>query len=405
MRVSRITTFRVFTAFIALILALSLAGCGGGATGTGGGAGQDGGGSIKVGLNAELSGGVASYGQSFVKGAEMAAEKINAEGGLLGGRKIELVKADNKSDAAESTNAALKLMTQDNVVAIIGAATSGNTMAMIELANENQIPVIAPTATNPGVTVDPETGETHEFMFRVCFIDPFQGEAAAKFALEELKVKRAAVFIDSSSDYAKGLAEAFKEAFTAGGGEIVAEESYVQKDTDFKSQLTRIKGADPDFLFIPGYYEEVGLIIKQAREDVGLDIPMMGGDGWDSPRMVELAGAANLNNTFFTNHYSSEDPDPEIQAFVKEFQEKYGEVPDGFAALGYDAMLLLADAIKRAGDADPVKIKDALAQTKDLRVVTGTISIDDKHNPIKAAAVIEFKDGKQVFRTKVDPNS
>lgn len=399
----RTGTFRALTALVALIIVLSLAGCGGGATGTGGDAGQGGGGAIKVGLNAELSGGVASYGQSFVKGVELAAEKINAEGGLLDGRKIELVKADNKSEAAESTNAALKLMTQDNVVAIIGAATSGNTMAMIELANENQIPVIAPTATSPGVTVDPETGETHEFMFRVCFIDPFQGEAAAKFALDELKVKRAAVFTDSSSDYAKGLAEAFKEAFTAGGGEIVAEESYVQKDTDFKSQLTRIKGANPDFLFIPGYYEEVGLIIKQAREDVGLDIPMMGGDGWGSPRMVELAGAANLNNTFFTNHYSSEDPDPEIQAFVKAFQEKYGEVPDGFAALGYDAMLLLADAIKRAGDADPVKIKDALAQTKDLRVVTGTLSIDEKHNPIKAAAVIEFKDGKQVFRTKVNP--
>ena len=385
-----------------LILVLSLAACGPGGGGSPGGGG-DGGGPIKVGLNAELSGDVASYGQSFVKGAELAAEKINAEGGLLGGRKIEFVKVDNKSDAAESTNAALKLMTQDNVVAIIGSATSGNTLAMVELANENQIPVIAPTATSPTVTVDPKTGQTHEFIFRVCFIDPFQGEAAAKFALQELGAKRAAVFSDSSSDYAKGLADAFKQAFTAGGGQIVAEESYVQNDTDFKSQLTRIKAANPDFLFIPGYYEEVGLIIKQAREDVGLDIPMMGGDGWDSPTMLELAGAGNLNNTFFTNHYSSQDPDPQIQEFVKAFQQKYNEVPDGFAALGYDAMMLLADAIKRAGSADPVKIKDALEQTKDLRLVTGTISINEQHNPVKAAAVIEYKDGKQVFRTKVNP--
>lgn len=392
-------------ASLLLILGLSLSACGPAGTGSGAGSGAGGGdgGVIKVGINAELSGDVASYGQSFVQGAELAAAKINEEGGLLDGRKIEFVKADNKSDAAESTNAALKLMTQDQVVAIIGAATSGDTLAMVDLANENQIPVIAPTATSPIVTVDPETGETHEFVFRVCFIDPFQGQVAARFALEELGAQRAAIFADSSSDYAKGLAAAFKEAFTAGGGQIVAEESYVKDDTDFKAQLTRIKAANPDFLFIPGYYEEVGLIVKQAREDAGLTIPMMGGDGWDSPTMVELAGAENLNNTFFTNHYSAGDPDPKIQEFIKAFQAEYSKVPDGFAALGYDAVMLLADAIKRAGSADPVAIKDALEQSKDVQLVTGTISINEQHNPVKAAVVIEYKDGQQVFRTKVNP--
>ncbi|GAB6876246.1 ABC transporter substrate-binding protein [Thermaerobacter litoralis] len=392
-------------ASLLLILGLVLSACGPAGTGSGAGSGAGGGdgGVIKVGINAELSGSVASYGQSFVQGAELAAAQINEQGGLLDGRKIEFVKADNKSDAAESTNAALKLMTQDQVVAIIGAATSGNTLAMVDLANENQVPVIAPTATSPIVTVDPDTGETHEFVFRVCFIDPFQGQVAAKFALEELGVKRAAIFSDSSSDYAKGLAEAFKQAFIAGGGQIVAEESYVQDDTDFKAQLTRIKAADPDFLFVPGYYEETGLIVKQAREDAGLDIPIMGGDGWDSPTMVELAGAENLNNTFFTNHYSAGDPDPRIQDFIKAFQAEYDKVPDGFAALGYDAVMLLADAIKRAGSADPVAIKDALEQAKDVQLVTGTISINEEHNPVKAAVVIEYKDGQQTFRTKVNP--
>ncbi|ADU50773.1 amino acid/amide ABC transporter substrate-binding protein, HAAT family [Thermaerobacter marianensis DSM 12885] len=396
----------VFLSFL-LILVLSLSACGSAGTGSGAGSGSAAGGGdggvIKVGINAELSGNVASYGQSFVQGVELAVAKINAEGGLLDGKKVELVKVDNKSDAAESTNAALRLMTQDQVVAIIGAATSGNTLAMVDLANENQIPVISPSATSPVVTVDPDTGETHEYIFRVCFIDPVQGRVAARFALEELGARRAAIFSDSSSDYAKGLAAAFKEAFVAGGGQIVAEESYVQDDTDFQSQLTRIKAANPDFVFVPGYYEEVGLIVKQAREDVGLTVPMMGGDGWDSPTLVELAGAENLNNTFFTNHYSSQDPDPRIQEFIQSFQAKYNEVPNGFNALGYDAMMLLADAIKRAGSADPVAIKDALEQTKDVQLVTGTISIDEQHNPVKAAVVIEYKDGKQTFRTKVSP--
>ncbi|CAM3516926.1 ABC transporter substrate-binding protein [Hydrogenibacillus schlegelii] len=387
-----------------------LAGCGTGGKGTsdtgspqastpsGGEAAK---GEVKIGLNLELSGNVSSYGTSAANGAELAAEELNKQGGI-DGMTIKLVKQDNRSDNAESANVAVRLMTQDQVSAIIGAATSGNTKAMIQLSTENKVPVVSPTATAASVTVDEKTGQVHPYMFRACFIDPFQGKVAAQFALNDLKAKTAAVYIDSSSDYSKGLAASFIDTFKAAGGTIVAEESYVQKDTDFRSTLTRIKDKNPDVLYVPGYYEEVGLIIKQARE-LGYTGPIVGGDGWDSPTLLELAGKEALNNTFFTNHYSSEDPDPAVQAFVKAYKDKFGKTPDGFAALGYDAMYLLADAIKRAGSSDPEKIAQALAETKDLQLVTGKISIDENHNPVKAAAIIEFKDGKQTFRTKVQP--
>lgn len=382
--------------FVAMVFVLvaSLSACGGG-TSTGS---AD---KIKVGLNMELSGNVASYGESGANGAILAADEINAKGGI-DGKKIDIFKFDNRSDASESTNGALRLMQQDKVSAIIGSATSNNTKAMIDLSTEYKVPVVSPTATADSVTVDEKTGEVHPYMFRACFIDPFQGQVAAQFAYKDLGAKTAAIYTDTSSDYAKGLAASFKKVFTEMGGKIVSEESYVQNDTDFRSTLTRMKSANPDFIYVPGYYNEVGLIVKQARE-AGITVPIMGGDGWDSPTLVELAGAQNLNNTFFTNHYSSQDPDPKVQAFVKAYKDKYGKEPDGFAALGYDAMYLLADAIKRAGSSDPQKIAQALADTKNLELATGTISIDEHHNPIKAAAIIEMKDGEQTFRTKVNP--
>lgn len=390
-----------------------LAGCGTSTTGTTNGGNQTEGntapggnggaqaGTIKIGANLELSGGVSSYGQSIAEGIDLAVEEINKAGGI-NGQQLEVVKVDNKSDAAESTNAAIKLMSQDKVVAIIGAATSGNTKAMIQLSNDNKIPVITPTGTADSVTVN-QDGSVNEYMFRTCFIDPFQGDVAARFALNDLKVKTAAIYIDSASDYSKGLAASFKETFTKNGGQIVSEEAFVAKDTDFRSTLTRIKGTNPEFVYVPGYYEEVGLIVKQARE-LGLMAPIMGGDGLDSPKMVELAGADALNNVFLTNHYSSKDPDPEIQKFVEAFKGKYnGKEPDAFNALGYDSVKFLADAIQRAGSADPTKIKDALAATKDLKVVSGVLTIDEKHNPIKSAAILEYKNGVQEFKTKVNP--
>lgn len=386
---------------LSLAASVVLAGCGSDSSDSDSDSGSSGGGgdTIKIGANLELSGGVASYGQSILEGLELAIEEINKEG--IDGKKIELVKVDNKSEGSEATSAALKLITQDDVVASVGAATSGNTIAQVQIAEDNETPIISPSGTSPDITF--KDGKLNEFAFRTSFIDPFQGTVAANFATQEIKATKAAIYLDSASDYSKGLAAAFVEQFEANGGEIVAEEAYVAKDTDFRATLTRLKAAEPDFIFLPGYYEEAGLIVKQARE-AGLDIPIMGGDGWDSPKLVEIAGNEALNNTFITNHYSSGDPDEKIQEFVKAFKAKYSDKsPDAFNALGYDTGYFLADAIKRAGSTDSVKIKDALASTKDLELITGTFTLDDKHNPVKSATILEFVDGEQQFKTKIDP--
>jgi branched-chain amino acid transport system substrate-binding protein len=383
--------------FMSLMLAAGvMSGCSGKSEQTSGGKGGD---TIKIGANLELSGGVASYGQSIAEGMELALEEINKEG--IDGKKLEIVKIDNKSDAAEATSAAIKLVSQEKVAVIVGSATSTNTLAQVQVAQDNKVPLITPTGTNPTITT--KDGKVNEYVFRTCFIDPFQGTVAANFATKELGVKNAAVLIDSASDYSKGLAAAFKESFKENGGEIIAEEAYVAKDTDFRATLTRIKSKNPEFVYLPGYYEEAGLILKQARE-IGLNVPFMGGDGWDSPKLVEIGGADALNNTYITNHYSSGDPDKKIQDFVKAFKAKYKDKsPDGFAALGYDTAYLLADAIKRAGSADPEKIKDALAETKDLELISGTITLNENHDPVKSASILKYENGEQKFETKVNP--
>ncbi|WP_144555825.1 ABC transporter substrate-binding protein [Bacillus sp. X1(2014)] len=379
------------------LLAGVLAGCSGGAKENSGSDSK----TIKVGVNLELSGGVASYGESLENGIDIAVDEINKKGGVKG-KKIELVKVDNKSEAAEATNGAIKLTSQDKVTAIIGAATSGNTVAQAQIANDTKTILLTPSGTSPNVTVA-DDGKLNPYVFRTSFIDPFQGIVAANFAAKELKLNNAAILADSASDYSKGLAASFKETYEKAGGKVVAEEAYVAKDTDFRATLTRIKAKNPQFIFIPGYYEEVGLIVKQARE-LGITVPLMGADGWDSPKLVELAGADALNNTFITNHYTSGDPDETIQKFVTTYKEKFnGESPNAFNALGYDTVYLLADAIERAGGTDTTKIKEALEKTKDLSRITGTITIDKDHNPIKSATVLEYKDGKQVFNTKVNP--
>lgn len=382
----------VFMSF--MVAAGVLAGCNSSASSDG-----EKGGDIKIGANLELSGGVASYGQSAKEGIELAIEEINKEG--INGKKLKLVTVDNKSDAAEATNGALKLATQDKVVAMIGAATSTNTLAQVQIAQDNKIPLITPTATN--ATITNKDGKLNDFVFRTCFIDPFQGTVAANFATNDLKVKSAAVLIDSSSDYSKGLAASFKKNFEANGGKIVKEEAYIAKDTDFRATLTNIKSANPEYIFVPGFYEEVGLIIKQARE-IGLNVPIMGGDGWDSPKLVEIAGANTLNNTFITNHYSSGDSDKKVQDFVSAFKAKYdGKSPDAFTALGYDTVYFLADAIKRAGSSDSSKIQKALAETDGLELVSGKVKLDQNHDPIKAAVILEYKNGEQQFKTKINP--
>jgi len=359
------------------------------------GAAQQEGDTIKVGINTELSGPVASYGSNAANGALLAIEEINAAGGVLG-KQLDPLSRDCKSipDEAMSVSAAL---VGEKIVAQIGPLTSGNVAGSTPVMMENQIPLLAPAATAVNVTVDEKTNKVRDFIFRVCYRDSDQGQRMANFALEDLNVKNAAIYGSTSDDYATGLAKYFKEEFTSKGGTIVAEEGFVNGDKDFRATLTKIKSADPEFIYVPGYYTEVAVLIKQARE-MGITCPIGGGDGWNSPDMVSVAGAEALNNTYFTNHYSVEDPDPAIQSFVEAYKAKYNKLPDSFAALGYDAARLLADAIERAGEADPVKVKEALEATKDFPGITGTMSIDENHNPVKNIVVIEYKDGNLISR-------
>lgn len=355
---------------------------------------------IKIGAIGEMTGGNASYGTSMMRGFKLAVKEINANGGV-NGKKLVLVEADTKSEPAEAANAMSKLINQDKVPMVAGIFTSSSAIAACNISETAKIPYLAIGATNPSVTLAKD-GSTNPNTFRVCFIDPFQGTVGANFVTNELKAKKAALYIDNSSDYSKGLADFFKKSFTANGGSIVIEEAYLQKDTDFKAVLTKIKAANPEVIYVPGYYEEVGKIVKQARE-LGIDVPIVGGDGWDSPKLPEIAGAAALNNTYFTNHYSADSDSAESKAFVTAFEKEYSQKPDAPAVLGYDGIKLLADAIKRAGSAEPAKVAKALAETKAFSAVTGSLGLNEKHDAVKSVTIIEFKDGKQAYRTTVKP--
>ena len=356
---------------------------------------------IKIGADLEMTGGNATFGQSAANGAKLAIKEVNAKGGVLG-KQLTLIVADNKSEAAEAANAMQKLVTQDKVVAVIAPIASSSVMAAAPINQQAKVLSISPTASNPKVTVDPDTKKVREFVFRAAFIDPFQGSVMANFATRSLKAKTAAIYIDNSSDYAKGLAQFFEETFVKNGGKIVAKEAYLQKDTDFKATLTKIKGQNPDVMLVPGYYQEVGLIARQARE-MGMNLPLMGGDGWDSAKLAEIATPAAINNGFFSNHYSPDEKSPAVTAFVEAYKKEYNSVPDAFAALSYDATRMIIEAMKKANSADPVKIKDELAKTKNFAAVSGSISFNENHDPVKSAVIIEMKDGKQTFREKVNP--
>ena len=387
-RVSKVLTALV----LGTVLAGLAAGCGGGEKKAD---------TIKVGANLEMTGGSASYGISSKNAIELAFKEINEKGGI-NGKQLELVVADNKSEAAEATNAMQKLVSQDNVVAVIGPNLSSSVIAASAINNSAKVLDIAPMATNPYVTVDQASGKTKDFNYRTCFIDPFQGTVMAKFATTELGVGNAAILIDNSSDYAKGLAQFFKENFVKEGGAVTAEESYLQKDTDFKATLTKIKATNPDFLYVPGYYQEVGLIVKQARE-LGMNMPIAGGDGWDSAKMPEIAGAAALNNTYFSSLYSPDDSSDINKNFVAAYEKAYGQKPDVFAALSYDSALLVAEAIKNAGSTESAKISEAMAKINGVSGVSGSVTFDDKHNPVKSAVILEYKDGAQSLKTKINP--
>lgn len=354
---------------------------------------------IKVGANFELTGGVANYGTQALNGLKLAVKQVNDAGGI-NGKKITLAIADNKSEASEATNAATKLISNDKVKVLVGPAVTANVLAISQVATDNKIPVIAPTGTSPKITV--ENGTVKPFIFRSCFIDPLQGEVMSSFAVKTLNAKTAAIYVDSSSDYSKSLAEVFTKQFEAAGGKVLIQEAFLQKDQDFKSTLTKIKAQNPEVIFIPAYYEEVGKIVKQARE-LGITVPLLGTDGWDDAKLAEIAGAAPLDNTFFSSHYSVQDSDSNVKSFIDAFKTEYNQEPSVFAALGYDAGIMLIDAIKRAGSDDPEKIRKALEETKDLQVGTGIISIDKNHDPIKSAVVLEMKNGEKIFKQKINP--
>ncbi|MFA5524060.1 MAG: ABC transporter substrate-binding protein [Tissierellales bacterium] len=355
---------------------------------------------IKVGLNYAYSGGAATYGQGLTEGIELAMEEINKNGGVLG-KQLKTIKIDNKSEATESANAATKLATRDKVVAILGSDTSGSTKAAIPAAMQNNIPIISGSATDDDVTVD-SNGKVRDYVFKTCFNDSFQGILMAEFAYKDLGLKNAVILADTTSDYAQGLSKNFKETFTALGGTVQVEEAYQAKETDFKAVLTRIKGKNPGVLFVPGYYEEVGLIVRQARE-LGLDMPILGGDGYESPKLQEIAGNTALNKVYYSSHYSPLEDSEIVLNFQKNFKEKYGKEPDAFNALGYDLAYFLVDALDRTGEVNSERLRDSLASTIDFTGVTGNISIDENHNPVKSATIIEMKDGQASFLKKLDP--
>jgi branched-chain amino acid transport system substrate-binding protein len=380
----------VVVSLMVLVLAGMLTGCGDSAS-------KD----IKIGVLNEMTGGNATMGTSSANGAKMAIKEANAKGGILG-KQIQAVIADNKSEPSESANAMTKLASQDKVVAVTGIFASSNAIATSSVAEATKVPFVAVGATNPKVTVDEASGKVKNYTFRVCFIDPFQGTVGANFVLNTLHLNKAVMLVDNSSDYSKGLSTFFKEAYTKGGGSILAEEAYLQKDQDFKTILTKIKALNAEIIYIPGYYEEVGKIVKQARE-IGITMPILGGDGWDSPKLVEVGTSAALNNTYFTNHYSVDDTSATSQAFVEAYKKEYGQVPDAMAVLGYDAANIIIDAIKRANSPDPEKIREALAGTKDYPAITGSTTLNATHDAVKSVVIIEMKDGKQVFKATVKP--
>lgn len=355
---------------------------------------------IKVGVNYELSGGVATYGQGLNDGVQLAFEEINSNGGVLG-KQVNAVTVDNKSEDTEAANLSTKLATKDKVVALLGPATSGNTKAASPAAMQNKVPLISGSATADDVTVD-SNGKVRDYIFKTCFSDSFQGVMMAEFALNDLGAKKAAILADSTSDYAQGLSKAFKETLADNGGTLLSEEAYAEGDTDFKAVLTNLKALNPEVLFVPGYYEEVGLIVRQARE-LGLNVPVLGADGYESPKLTEIAGEENLNDVYYSSHYSPMDTAEKVVKFNEAFKARYGKAPDAFNALGYDMAYFLKDALERAGEANSEKLKEALEATDGFEGVTGVLSIDENHNPVKSVTIIQMVEGVPTFLKKLDP--
>jgi branched-chain amino acid transport system substrate-binding protein len=350
---------------------------------------------ILIGEYGSLTGGTATFGTSTHEGLLIALDEINAAGGVLG-KKIRVLTEDDQSTPEEAVTAVLKLIKQNGVKAVIGEVASSRSLAAAPVCQSSQIPMLSSASTNPKVT------QVGDYIFRACFIDPFQGSTMAKFAFNTLKARRFAILTDSKNDYSVGLTEFFRETIKKLGGEILVEESYAEGDIEFKAQLTSIKAYNPEAIYVPGYYTECALIARQARE-LSIAAPLLGGDGWDSPKTVEIGGKA-VEGAYFTNHYSAEEKRPEVVKFIDAYKARYGgRVPDAMAVLGYDSMKLIADAITRAGSTDGAKIRDALATTKNFPGVSGHITIDKDRNAQKAIVVLRIEDGRFRFVESIEP--
>lgn len=384
------TIWREFS-WVGIAAAVLLTGCNKPASDAAAGGGE----TIKFGEFASLTGSEATFGQSSHHGTELAVAELNASGGLLG-KTIQLLTEDNQSQAGQSATVVRKLISSDGVVAILGEVASSRSLEAAPICQQNKIPMISPSSTNPKVT------QVGDYIFRVCFLDSFQGgKVLAGFASHTLKAKSVALLKDVKSDYSVGLAKFFVDGFTAAGGKICAEQNYSGGDKDFNAQLTAIKAAKPDAIFVPGYYTEVGLIALQAKQ-LGITAPLFGGDGWESDVLPTIGGAA-LEGDYFSTHFSPDDVSPGARAFVKHYTEKYGAAPDSMAALGYDSAMILADAIKRAGSTEGAKIRDAIAATKDFHGVSGTITIDANRDASKSAVVVTIKNGAFKYVETIAP--
>jgi branched-chain amino acid transport system substrate-binding protein len=351
---------------------------------------------IVLGHYGSMTGSEATFGKSTDNGIKLALEEINQAGGI-NGKKVRLITYDDKGEAREAGTAVTRLVTRDGVAAVLGEVASSLSLNGAPICQDHGVPMVTPSSTNPAVT------EVGDMIFRVCFIDPFQGSVCAKFAREHegLKAAKAAILYDQAAAYAVGLQDEFGKAFEKLGGEIVATEIYTAGDQDFSAPLTNIRAAQPDVIFIPGYYTDVGNIAIQARK-LGITVPLLGGDGWDSSKLGEIAGSA-INGCFYSNHYSQQDPDPRVQDFIRKYKEQHKETPDGLAALGYDAARIVCQAIERAGSVAGADIAAELAKTKDFLGVTGKISIDENRNAVKPAVILEMKDGVPTYVTTIEP--
>ena len=365
---------------------------GGGSDAKGGGKADKG--EIIIGHYASMTGNTAHFGQDTDKAARLAVEQLNAAGGVLG-RKFKIVTFDTRGDGAEAANAVTRLIDVENATAILGEVASSLSLQGAPIAQRRKVPMVSPSSTNPKVT------QVGDYIFRVCYIDPFQGKVMALFARRTLKLDKVAILKDVKNDYSIGLADAFQKAFVAAGGTIAAEQSYSAGDTDFSAQVTAIKSSGAQAIWVPGYYAEVGAIARTAAR-LGVKVPLLGGDGWDAPELFTIGGDA-LNGSYFSNHFAPDQASPLAQKFVADFKAKYGQEPTGLGALGYDGVMVIADAIRRAGSTAPAALRDALATTKAYEAVTGKITMDKDRNPEKSVVVLKIDGGKAKYESLVNP--